>query len=212
MNKKWKRILMTVYILVLVLMLSTATFAYFSMIQVTTLSPQVHTTSAVTDWLIFSTGDAINIQATEENFGQGMGDLSEESYGSVLLQVSNPDTEVTYNYNVILNIDENNFVYTTDTSDAEILLVITDPNGEEVIDIPGLQYVSVTNGNGEELHGFDITTVTGTYYIADNYAITSDLQAQHIWNVEVVLVNLNSDQQENTDKVFDAYLEVSKAE
>lgn len=212
MNKKWKRILMTVYVLVLILMLSTATFAYFSMIQVTTLSPQVQAESAVTDWLIFSTGDPINIEATEENFGEDMGDISGRTYGGALLQVSDSSKEVSYNYNVILNIVENEFVYTTPTEEAELLLKVTDPDGMEVTNIPGLVYKEVTNGNGEVLRGFDITTEVGNYYIANNYEITSNLQTQHIWNVEVILVNLDSDQNANAGKVVDAYLEVSKGE
>ena len=212
MNKKWKRILMTVYVLVLILMLSTATFAYFSMIQVTTLSPQVQAESAVTDWLIFSTGDPINIEATEENFGEDMGDISGRTYGGALLQVSDSSKEVSYNYNVILNIVENEFVYTTPTEEAELLLRVTDPDGMEVTNIPGLVYKEVTNGNGEVLRGFDITTEVGNYYIANNYEITSNLQTQHIWNVEVILVNLDSDQNANAGKVVDAYLEVSKGE
>lgn len=212
MNKKWKRILMTVYVLVLILMLSTATFAYFSMIQVTTLSPQVQAESAVTDWLIFSTGDPINIEATEENFGEDMGDISGRTYGGALLQVSDSSKEVSYNYNVILNIVENELVYTTPTEEAELLLRVTDPDGVEVTNIPGLVYKEVTNGNGEVLKGFDITTEVGNYYIANNYEITSNLQTQHIWNVEVILVNLDSDQNANAGKVVDAYLEVSKGE
>lgn len=212
MNKKWKRILMTVYVLVLILMLSTATFAYFSMIQVTTLSPQVQAESAVTDWLIFSTGDPINIEATEENFGEDMGDISGRTYGGALLQVSDSSKEVSYNYNVILNIVENEFVYTTPTEEVELLLKVTDPDGMEVTNIPGLVYKDVTNGNGEVLRGFDITTKVGNYYIANNYEITSNLQTQHIWNVEVILVNLDSDQNANAGKVVDAYLEVSKGE
>lgn len=212
MNKKWKRILMTVYVLVLILMLSTATFAYFSMIQVTTLSPQVQAESAVTDWLIFSTGDPINIEASEENFGEDMGDISGRTYGGALLQVSDSSKEVSYNYNVILNIVENEFVYTTPTEEAELLLKVTDPDGVEVTNIPGLVYKEVTNGNGEVLRGFDITTEVGNYYIANNYEITSNLQTQHIWNVEVILVNLDSDQNANAGKVVDAYLEVSKGE
>lgn len=212
MNKKWKRILMTVYVLVLILMLSTATFAYFSMIQVTTLSPQVQAESAVTDWLIFSTGDPINIDASEENFGEDMGDISGRTYGGALLQVSDSSKEVSYNYNVILNIVENEFVYTTPTEEAELLLRVTDPDGVEVTNIPGLVYKEVTNGNGEVLRGFDITTEVGNYYIANNYEITSNLQTQHIWNVEVILVNLDSDQNANAGKVVDAYLEVSKGE
>lgn len=212
MNKKWKRILMTVYVLVLILMLSTATFAYFSMIKVTTLSPQVQAESAVTDWLIFSTGDPINIEATEENFGEDMGDISGRTYGGTLLQVSDSSKEVSYNYNVILNIEENEFVYTTPTEEAELLLRVTDPDGTEVTNIPGLVYKEVINGNGEVLRGFDITTEVGNYYIANNYEITSNLQTQHIWNVEVILVNLDSDQNDNAGKVVDAYLEVSKGE
>ena len=211
MNKKWKRILMIIYVLVLILMLSTATYAYFTMIQVSNVSPHVQSSSATTDWLIFSTGDPINIQATEENFGKGMGDLVGKTYGGALLQVSNQGEEVSYNYNVILDIATNEFSYTTPSEDAELLLVVTDPNGDELTKIAGLEYKEVTNGNGEVLRGFDITTKKGTYYIASNYVITSDLQTQHMWNVEVVLVNLDSDQNVNTNKGLEAVLKVEKA-
>mgnify|MGYP005785913139 CR=1 FL=1 len=75
-----------------------------------------------------------------------------------------------------------------------------------------LEVSIINNGNGEVLRGFDITTKVGNYYIANNYEITSNLQTQHIWNVEVILVNLDSDQNANAGKVVDAYLEVSKGE
>ena len=180
MNKKWKRILMTIYVLVLILMLSTATYAYFTMIQVSNVSPHVQAGSATTDWLVFSTGDPIELTATEENFGKSMGDIVGRTYGGALLQVSKQGEEVSYNYNVILDIATNEFVYTTPTEDAELLLIVSDPNGNELTEIEGLEYKEVTNGNGEVLRGFDITTATGTFYIAENYAITADLQTQHI--------------------------------
>lgn len=210
MNKKWKRILTIIYILILMLMLSTATYAYFTMIQVSSVSPHVKTEAATTDWLVFSVGDPINLTASEENFSEGMGDVIGKTYGGALLQVNNPNKEVSYFYDVILDISQNEFVYSTMEQKTELLLKVTDPNGDEVTEIDGLEYKEVTNGKGEVLKGFDITTQTGKFYLASSYEITSNLQTQHIWNVEVVLVNLDSDQDLNAGKNFEALLKVQK--
>lgn len=211
MNKKVKRILMIVYILVLVAMFSGATFAYFTMINVSSVSPSVQMQAATTDWLVFNVGEPINIEANDLNFGENMGDLRGTTYGSALLRVNNPEAEIEYNYNIFLEILENDFEYTTSNQMPELLLKVTDPEGIEVTEISGLEYKEVTNGRGEVLSGFDITTANGRFYIAQNYPISATLQNQHIWNVEVVLINLDSNQDANVGKGINAFLQVEQS-
>ena len=212
MKNKKNIVFMAIGAITLIAVTLGATYAYFVAQSGGTGNIDTNVITGTTDNLSFSFGDEINIYATEENFGIGMGDISDSTYGSVLLKVSNKGSEVTYNYDVTLNIESNDFLYTTDDANAEILLKVTDPNEDEVTDISGLQYVSVKNALGEELHGFDITTESGLYYIAKNYEITSDLEEEHKWNVEVILVNLDTDQQQNTEKKFDANLKIAVVE
>ncbi len=203
MNKDLKRILMVVYILALIAMITGATFAYFAIIKVSNVTPRVEATTAQTDWLIFDAGAPINISATEENFGENMGNLAEETFASASLRVSNTELESVYQYNLSLEISDNNFEYTTVEETAELLLTITDPNGNPVTNIAGLEYVKVG-----DVSGFDITTKTGSYQIANAYEIRTYTQAEHIWNVTVTFVNLNSDQEANTGKSLAGHLTI----
>ena len=210
MNKKWKRILITLYVVALCIMLSGATFAYFLMIEVSNVSPKIETQTAMTDWLIFNMGDPINIIANEENFGPDMGDLVDSTQGTVTLRAANNSEEISYNYNILLNIVANDFEYTQDLDTPEILLQVTDPEGNNVSSIPGLEYQSVVNGAGETVRGFDITNKVGEFLIASNYPISTTREIVHTWDFEVILVNLDSDQNANTEKVLDAYLQIEK--
>ncbi len=82
-----------------------------------------------------------------------------------------------------------------------MFLSITDPLGNPVTNIDGL--TSVTVGGVE---GFDITTKTGLIMLADNYEITTTGTTTQEWNITVTFVNLNSDQNANTEKSFEATL------
>ena len=209
MNKKLKRIIMFTYILLLIVMISGATYAYFTMIEVSSVSPQIKTQAATTEWLIFSTGEPIEIMATEENFAEGMGSLTDKTYGSVLLRTNN-NQFVSHNYKIFLEISDNEFVYTTADNKAELLLKVTDPDGNEITEIEGLNYVTVNAGQEKELSGFDITNALGRYYFASNYEISTDLETQDIWNVEVTFVNLDSDQNANAGKTLTGNIRLEK--
>lgn len=211
MDKRLKRILLVVYVLALVAVGASATFAYFAIIEVSNVSPQVQTSTATTDWLIFNVGDPIYINANDRNFGEGMGDLSGSTFGSALLRVTNSDTVVSYRYNVVLNIANNDFEYTTSGNTAELLLTVKNPEGNEVTSIPGLKYVTVTNGDGEMISGFDITTGLGDYYIVQNQLISTNREVEQVWNVDVTFVNLASDQGANMGKTFNGTLRVEMA-
>ena len=61
----------------------------------------------------------------------------------------------------------------------------------------GLTYYS-----DSEVPGFNITTYNGTITIASNYAINATPETMQEWLVTVTFVNLDSDQQLNTDKSY----------
>ncbi len=57
-----------------------------------------------------------------------------------------------------------------------------------------------------------ITARSGLIQIASNYTITSTGTKTDTWNVTVTLINLNSDQQDNTGKTFSARVIIQKEE
>ena len=104
-------------------------------------------------------------------------------------------------YNVYFIIDENNFEYTTQDGKTELLLNVTDPNGNEVTNITGLVYRE---------GGFDITTRTGGFLISADYIIETNSTITQNWQVSVTLVNLDSDQNDNQGKTLKGRVFITK--
>ena len=157
--------------------------------------------TSTTDNLSFQVGSAISLTANQEDFGQGAGNKSGSTTASATLTANNATNNATRNYYVYLDITSNDFEYTTENNQAELLLKVTDPDGAEVTTLGSLE--RKTSG-GET--GFDITTSTGLITIADNYEITSTGTVTQEWQIEVIFANLDSDQNANIGKTFSANL------
>ena len=206
MEDKRNAVLMTVIAVVtLLLCVIGATLAYFQAQGGVSVQASVNVTTNTTDNLSFLVGNPISFSITQDNFGLGMGNRSGSTTATATLTANNATNTATENYYIYLDISNNSFVYTTDTNQAEMLLRVIDPTGAEVTSIDGL--TQVTSG---EVTGFDITTSTGLITIADNYEITATPQATQEWTVEIVFVNLDTDQQENTGKTFSAELLIQR--
>ena len=178
-----------------------ATYAYFQAQTGGTGNIDVNANTATTDNLAFQVGSAISLTANQEDFGQGMGNKSGETYARATLTANNATNNATRNYYVYLIVESNDFEYTTEDNQAELLLKVTDPNGTEVTTLGSLE--RKTSGG---VTGFDITTSTGLITIADNYEITSTGTVTQEWQVEVIFANLDSDQNANAGKSFSANL------
>ena len=178
-----------------------ATYAYFTAQGGGTGNINVNANTATTDNLSFQVGSAISLTANQEDFGSGAGNKSGETYARATLTANNATNNATRNYYIYLDITSNNFEYTTNDNQAELLLKVTDPDGIEVTNIPGL-----TRKTSGGVTGFDITTFTGLITIADNYEIVSTGTETQEWTVEVIFANLDSDQNANTGKSFSANL------
>lgn len=206
MEDKRNAVLMTVIAVVtLLLCVIGATLAYFQAQGGVSVQANVNVTTNTTDNLSFLVGNPISFSITQDNFGLGMGNRSGSTTATATLTANNATNTATENYYIYLDISNNSFVYTTDTNQAEMLLRVIDPTGAEVTSIDGL--TQVTSG---EVTGFDITTSTGLITIADNYEIIATPQATQEWTVEIVFVNLDTDQQENTGKTFSAELLIQR--
>ncbi len=205
--KKDKKLLFSLTILLAIAIGITA--AYFQGQIGTGATTNVTVNAKTTDVLTFSKDNDISITATQANFGSGAGNRTGTTTAVASLRANSDSNSATQTYNLYLNIEHNNFVYTTaPTNTPELLLTITDPSGNPVTSITGLTYTTV---NG--VSGFDITTKKGLIQLASNYSITSSSSTtatNQSWNITVTFVNLNSDQQLNTGKTFSAQAVIQK--
>ena len=200
-NEKKVLALSFIAVITLILVVIGATYAFFQNQGGGSDNIDVNANTATTDNLSFQVGDAINIYANESNFGSEDGNITDNTTATAILTANNATNTATSNYYVYLDINTNEFVYTTENKEAELLLKVIDPTGVEVTTLGNLE--RKTSGG---LTGFDITTYSGLITIADNYEITANTSKTDTWQVEVILVNLDSDQVENTGKIFNASL------
>ena len=200
-NEKKVLVLSFLGVLTFIAVVVGATYAYFTAQGGGTGNIDVNATTNTTDNLSFQVGEAISLTANQEDFGQGADNKSGSTFARATLTANNATNNATRNYYVYLDITSYDFEYTTEDSQGEILLKVTDPEGTEVTSLPGL--IRKTSGG---VTGFDITTSTGLITIADNYEIVSTGTVTQEWQIEVIFVNLDSDQNANTGKTFNANL------
>ena len=198
-NKRKSIILMIIVIITLFTFVIGATYAYFAIQSNKGNKIDTNIISGGVDNLSFYFGDEIYIVATEENFGKGMGNISDSTTASAMLRANDATNKARATYNIYLIIENNNFEYTTDEQIPEIVLNVTDPNGKRVENITGLVHYE---------NGFDITTRTGGFLLVADYVIEVDNVRETIqsWDIEVTFINLDSDQQKNTEKTLTAKL------
>ena len=204
-NEKKVLVLSFLGVLTFIAVVVGATYAYFTAQGGGTGNININAGTATTDNLSFQVGEAISLTANQEDFGSGAGNKSGSTYARATLTANNATNNATRNYYVYLDIESNDFEYTTADEQAELLLKVTNPDGTEVTTLGSLE--RKTSGSGaNQVTGFDITTQTGLITIADNYEITSTGTVTQDWQIEVIFANLDSDQNANTGKSFSANL------
>ena len=148
------------------------------------------------------TKNNLSQQAFAEKFGVTYQAVSKWENGKNIPDIATLK-EICKEYNLKLEIKDNEFIYTTPDEKAELLIKVIDPNGEELTEIPGLEYVE-----SQGYKGFDITTKNGDFYIAQNYEISTNSLVVHNWKVEVTLVNLDTNQYMNIGNDFNGVLKM----
>ena len=192
-------------IVFLLLSVSGLTLAYFFGQIGPAATTNVNLTSRTVDNLTFQTGNNITIgPVNQANFAQGSGNKSGSTTAKATLKANTGNNSATNTYNVYLRINSNTFQYTTVNNTAELVLKVTNPAGNTQT-ISGL--TSVTSGG---ITGYDITTKKGIIPIATDYTITTTSTKTDTWTVAVYFINLNSDQQLNASKTFNAEVVIEK--
>ena len=167
-DPKKKKILIIVGVAILSVLLIGLGYAYYIAHFGDAVGTDANLTSHKTDKLTFITGNELTIKATQQNFAEGGNDLTGETTSSAKLVANNTNNTASDTYNGYVVIKDNTFKYNRGT-EAEILINVYDPEGNEVTTSEGLSYVTVG-----DVTGFDITTKEGLTNIALNYEIESE--------------------------------------
>ncbi len=205
-------ILFTLFTLLLVII--GATYAYFTAQRGTGGSANINVEAGTTDSLTFTKGTSITIDANSDNFKSGEPNQSGETEVSAHLVANNGNFTASETYNVYLNLIDNPFVYTRENS-PELILQVIDPDGQplETLEDETIKHVSIEGVDDEEdpLVGFDITTATGIIPIKLSEEISAQPsddenngKADETWQIKIILINHDYDQQVNTGKTFNA--------
>ena len=208
-NKKTK-IISIIAIIALVLTLVTATYAYFQAQTGEGSQADVKINASTVDTLTFETGSSLTFTADQETFSKGKASLSDTTFAKAILTANNKTNSATNNYSLYLNISDNNFMYTQDTSTPELLLQITDGSNNSITSINGLTYKTITDNQNTSISGFDITNKTGLINLFINREITTTSTKTEEWTIKITFVNYDADQSGNAGKSFDGQVLISK--
>ena len=165
--------------------------------------------SDTTDNLQFSIGDPLVINATPTTLPENGANLVDESVATATLLANSTNDTAEYSYYVYFTISNNTFTY-TDGSTPEIILTVTDPEGNPVTNIDGLTY-----GTFNGVSGFDVTTQNGKFTVASNYAITASSSTdatKHDWTFTLTYLNLSFDQSGNYGNSMTTEISMTKEE
>ena len=212
MEKKKPIILSVIALLALVALVVGATFAYFQAQVGEGKSVDIVVKSYTVDTFTFATGSQISLNLDQENFASGKGNITGSTYASATLTANNKTNTATDHYYLYLNIENNTFTYSINESTPEIIMTITNNAGTEVTDITGLTHTSVTDANGTQVSGYDITNKNGLITLFNNREITTTSTKEERWNVKVTFVNYDASQNANAGKSMSAKVMIQKEE
>ena len=169
------------------------TFAYLAPVINKAQSEVIGTSDTVDDFK-FGLGNPIKIDATPTTLPENGTNYVSSTTATAYLKANSTNESATFNYFVYFQIETNTFKYSNGTT-PEIILTVTDPNGNELTSLSGLTY-----GTFSGISGFDITTKNGIFDVATNYEITSESSKEYTnqtWTFTVTYLNLPIDQSSN---------------
>ena len=209
-NNKKTMILSVVAIVTFAILIVGATYAYFQAQTGAGKSTDINVTTYTTDVFTFATGDAISLEADQTTFGKDKGSVNGTTYASALLTANNKNNNAVEHYYLYLNIENNTFTYSVQDGKPELIMTITDKDGNEVKNIEGLTYTEVTDRTNKKISGYDITTKSGLVTIFNNREIIAEPKAEDKWNITITFVNYDENQNGNAGKSMSAKVMIQK--
>ena len=210
MEKNKTKIVTIASLLALVMLIIGATYAYFAAQTGEGSQTDIRINANTVDTLTFETGDPITLTLDQENFVQGTGNQTGSTFAKALLTANSKTNTATQNYYLYLSIYTNTFGYSINTDTPELILSITDADGNVITNLSNLTYKTVTDASGASISGYDITGVTGLVTILDNREIKANPRKEEQWNITITMINYNEDQSKNAGKDFGAKVVVKK--
>ena len=171
--------------------------------------------------------NGIVINANQQNFGEKANSIGDGVIGKAILIANDNTKEASYDYYVYVNIINNDLEYTSykkenDTKEfktreeketaklegyisvPELIMTIRKNNQPYTSDISGLTQTTITTKDGENIVGYDITEVKRNILIKEETIKVEKgnekLKSEDTWEISIILKNLETNQQLNTDK------------
>ena len=164
--------------------------------------------SDTTDKLEFFEGNPIDLNVTSTTLPEGGGNYAQSTTYRAELTANSTNNTAEDSYYVYFNVTANTLNYTQEGNPEVILTVFQDDT--EITNIDGLTY-----GTYNGVTGFDVTTATGLFTVASDYAITSnsstDATVQN-WTFTLTYLNQNYDQSGNYGNKMSVEFIMSKEE
>ena len=207
-SNKLLSILSVLIIGVFFILIARVTYAYLAPVFNSAKTDVMGSSDTVDDFK-FELGDPLKIDATPTTLKENGTNYVTSTTAKALLKANSTKKTATYNYYVYFQIASNTFTY-SDGSTPEIILTVTNPNGEEVTSIEGFTY-----GTFNGVSGFDITTKEGTFNIANSYEITSNSSTSYTtqsWTIKITYLNLSIDQSTNFGNSMGVNVYITKNE
>ncbi len=189
--KRKSKTRMIVLVASLLVLTTSLSYAFFAGGAGPAANTDVNVASGQTTKLTFTEGTPINLELNETTLAEGGNNVSGTTTSSATLTLGTNVANATDNYNVYFDITANAFVYTTATKTPEILLSITDPEGNAVT-LTGLTAVSAGV--------YDITEYKGLIKVSEDYEISGSATTTQDWEAEITFVNLTTNQAANEGK------------
>ena len=207
-SNKLLSILSVLIIGVFFILIARVTYAYLAPVFNSAKTDVMGSSDTVDDFK-FELGDPLKIDATPTTLKENGTNYVTSTTAKALLKANSTKNTATYNYYVYFQIKSNTFTY-SDGSTPEIILTVTNPNGDEITSIDGLTY-----GTFNGVSGFDITTKKGLFNIANNHEITSNSSTAYTtqsWTIKITYLNLSIDQSANFGNSMGVNVYITKNE
>ncbi len=211
MENKKNKIMTLVFIVSMLILVVSTTYAFFAPQQGGTTSTNAIVTSNTTDLLTFSINRDISFTVTQALFAQNGNNQSGDATATATLTPNNKTGSATMNYYLYLNIESNPTVYSeaNTNEDPELMLQVFD-GSNQLVTLTGLGTQKTIKG----VTGYDITGVSGLKTLLNNHAISATNNTATIenWRVVITLINLDVNQNDNTGKEISAEIIIRKDE
>ena len=205
-SNKFLYILSVLIIGVFIILITRVTYAFLAPI-INEAQTNVAIKGDTIDDYSLKVGNPLKLDATPTTLKENGTNYTTSTTATASLKANSTKNTATYGYYLYFQIKNNTFTYTSGTT-PEIILTITNPNGEEVTSISGLTY-----GTFNGVSGFDVTTKNGLFNIANNYQITSNSSTTatiHEWTITLTYLNQSYDQSANFGKSMEVNVYLHK--